>query len=294
VKRFLASLFLIIPSAISLHAQQFENGGLEDDLPTTMSEMPDHWESVPFDDRTCQASESSYASPDLTGHDHPDPQWWLNGDPHSGQTFISASRDYMSDGKSKHDEGIMQDVEDLVPGRKYTIEFYQAVVREDDKLDNYGAWQVYADNLLIGTSDASYSDRNGNTNKIDWEKRTIVFTASRSKHTFKFLPTNPKATKYPESDNGLRMGIDDISIQQGSPVDVSVVTGPVVGVIIVQNNDSSALQLNIFPGMSNVPKKQQSVPVGGSSVDLNALPPGEYRFEFMLHDRMTTIQYEVK
>ncbi|HTL82615.1 MAG TPA: hypothetical protein VL651_12970 [Bacteroidia bacterium] len=286
--------YLIVLAMVSLqtlHAQQFKNGGLEGEVTHNMSQLPDDWQSVPYNDPICKAGADYLASPDLTSHDAPDPEWWLNGDPHSGLTFVSAVRDNRGPTNS-HDEGIMQDVEGFIPGHVYTIAFYQAVVRENDKLANYGAWKIYLEDELVATSDASYSDRASNTNKIDWVERSVTFTATQRKHTIKFLPVNPKGND--GGDGGLRMGIDDISLTTGAPLQVSIIQSPVLKNIIVSNNDSAALQLNIYVGESSEPLKRQSVPLGNSVIDLSALHPGAYKLEFVYSERTTILDYSVK
>ncbi len=197
-----------------LFSQQLKNGDLEGDFdPTQISQLPDHWLSVPFDDDVCQASEPETATPDQTGINGPSP-----GQPYSGKSFVRGVflkyfNTFNQDSLNGH-EGIMQRISGFNVNCIYKVSFAQAVFVSFMGLDTSGIWAVYLDDSLIGKSlPSSIRTNYNNPNpKLWWEKREIIFTPSQSVHTLKFLPFNLDYT--PPFHDGVPMAIDDIRLEK--------------------------------------------------------------------------------
>ncbi len=187
--------------------QNFTNADLEGTV--GMSTTPAGWFAVSFSDTVCQAYNNAAATPDVTGEIGPVPAIGISGTPFSGATFVSGL--ISGDVGTHHHEGIRQTVTGFTPGKPYTIHFYQAVVKQNNQLDSSGSWSIYVDNEFAGTSLPSSSPLVFDAQGLQWEERSIGFTATQSNHCFKFLPCDDDPSQIVPQES-LRMGIDYINI----------------------------------------------------------------------------------
>jgi gliding motility-associated-like protein len=198
-------------SALNAFGQNFNNADLEGTV--GMSSTPQSWYTVSYSDVTCLAYSNMTATPDLTGTQGPIPAIGISGIPQSGNTFISG---LISESTGTfHHEGIRQTVTGFVPGKSYTISFYQTVVKQNNQLDPSGSWAVYIDTTLAGISSPSNSSLTFDNQSLQWEERSVSFDATNSTHSIKFLPMdddNSQAVPY----EGLRMGIDQLKLTPDS------------------------------------------------------------------------------
>lgn len=206
-------------SAFTCSAQQFLNGDLEG-IVTSSSILPQNWQNVPFTDINCQATQAGMDSPDLTDISGPGSSAnGLLGNPYSGLTFVSGM--YGGDTSYFFQEGIMQNVSGFEINHVYVINFHQSVVKQNNTLDQSGAWAVYVDNVLAGITASTFSAAPYNSISFIWESRNITFTATANSHLIKFLPVDDDVnTNYSLSDiNGaLRMGIDSIYLSSATDI----------------------------------------------------------------------------
>ncbi len=202
--------FFLIYSILPLKAQEFVNGELTGII-TGLGDLPNGWSSVPYGDPNCIATNSSFATPDLTNFTLPTPSTGIIGNPYSGSTFVSGVFAVPFPG-GFFQEGIMQTVFGFVPGNVYPINFHQAVVKQANCLDVSGSWAVYIDTILAAVSVPTYSPAPFNSTSFIWESRTISFTATSISHTIKFLPMDDDSSWTNTLNAGIRMGIDCIFI----------------------------------------------------------------------------------
>lgn len=195
------------------HAQQFVNNDLAGPPINAAFILPYSWNYIPFTDPNCMAAFWYQATPDLTDMAGPQPFAGLNGNPYSGNSFISGL--YFGAPQSCHHEGIMQTVSGFNVGCTYTINFYQSVVKQSNALDTSGGWAVYSDNTLVGTTAPTVSLEPYNSNSFPWEFRSLSFTATNTTHTIKFLPFDDDADQstFGSLSGALRVGIDSIYIE---------------------------------------------------------------------------------
>jgi hypothetical protein len=206
----LTILMLIIWANLAT-GQNFLNGDLNGII--GVSSLPANWQFVPFTDVNCQATWISGATPDVTGLLGPDSASGLNGNPYSGQTFVSGL--HAGDNTLMYQEGIMQNVSGFIINHTYSISFYQSVVKQTFCLDVSGSWAVYIDTNLIGITPPTHSSAAFNSTSFIWELENITFTATSTSHLIKFLPLDDDANhdfSATDSTGGLRMGIDYISL----------------------------------------------------------------------------------
>lgn len=197
-----------------MEGQTFTNPNLLGNGSNNLAALPTGWSNIPATDQNCFVSQTFQGlgdTPDLTNLNGPMPQIGIVGTPYSGTSFISGVR-----GDNFH-EGIMQTVNGLIPGKIYQINFYQTVVKQENCRDTSGAWSVYLDNThltntAISSSQLPYTDIN-----LNWEYRTVSFTALTSSHTIKFLPYDDDQNGdiySQDEDAALRMGIDLIYMEE--------------------------------------------------------------------------------
>lgn len=206
------NIFLIINLLCfqNLNAQNFINSDLNG--VAGINNLPDNWDAVPYDDPVCDAIGIGFDSPDLTSIDAPYAPTGIAGIAFSGSTFLSGLNSITS---YLFQEGIMQTVSGLNPGEEYEINFYQTVVKQLGHEDTSGTWMVYSDTTLIGVSPVVSSQLFYNDLNLIWESVSIVFTATETSHTIKFLPKDDDLyLNYSENNptGGLRMGIDLITL----------------------------------------------------------------------------------
>ena len=206
----LAFSFILLGAGMNANAQEFKNGKFDGKI-DGVSSLPNNWEAVPHTDDVCYADEEHEATPDLTNQVGFSVVEGIRGNAKTGSSFV-AGLDY---GKGKHHEGIMQKLTGLKPGEKYSITFYQAVIKQYNALDTSGAWSVYQDNKLIAVTETSSSQLHYNDLNIAWEERTVEFTATKKNHWIKFMPTDDDNTyNYEGLDGNLRMGLDGVDVSE--------------------------------------------------------------------------------
>lgn len=213
MKLVLQVLFLL--NAFLGISQKIENPSLNGTIGSIPSSgvLPD-WELVPAADPVSQASPFSVPfrdTPDVC--DENGPQVWsgIVGYPLVGKTFVSGA--FSGTDPNLFQEGIMQEIFNLNVGQDYTVEFYQCVVKQGNNIDTSGCWGVYLDGVFFGKTKKTVSYKDYDDPDLDWEFRTIVFTATKNSHWLKFLPLDDDFDQWSGSAaGGLRMGIDDIRL----------------------------------------------------------------------------------
>ncbi|HTL82612.1 MAG TPA: hypothetical protein VL651_12955 [Bacteroidia bacterium] len=281
MKRTVFLFFGFYFSCAFVNAQQFENSSLEAAPVSGGSFDMRGWSRVPYDDPHCDATDASFATPDIIGVGEPDKDFGINGRPHSGRTSVSGI-DGAGDGSDFYQEGIMQEVHDLIPGQEYRITFYQSVVKQKNCLDTTGCWGVYIDDDLAGISEPSLSKLPYDAENLIWDERTIYFTATRKSHWIKFLPVDDDHLYGSMTDeiNGLRMGIDDITLAPGKPIAMTMIEGPVKAVLVIENKSDSLLTVHVEDASGKTVLVKKNIPIGSSEVDVSKLALGEYVLEF--------------
>jgi hypothetical protein len=212
MKHAIILLISCISFTTFITAQDFMNGDLEGTY-IQKSEVPMYWQSIPYTDVNCMATDTMQATPDLTDIAGPDTSIGLMGNPYSGLTFMSG----LAAGwpTNYYHEGIMQTVSGFIIGEIYVINFHQAVVKQEAAFDASGSWAVYVDTVLIGVTNPTYSNAPYNSISFSWEPRSVGFTASDTTLLFKFLPMDDDTIAIfstTDANAGLRMGIDSIYI----------------------------------------------------------------------------------
>ncbi len=220
----LTFILLFISSVTTANAQSFTNGDLTGSVGT--SNNPAGWTNVPLGDAVCTATHSFGVTPDIADSNYycaPGCSSY-RAYAYTDSTFVSAVRLSTPSGSVVFDEGIQQTVSGFNIGDQYTITFYQAVIKQDNCLDDSGGWRVYIGNTLIDTT-VSTSCAPGYTypdKKATWEQRTITFSATGTSQTIKFMPHDDDSNMESAVANGaLRMGIDDISVALALPVELT-------------------------------------------------------------------------
>jgi len=188
-------------------SQQFVNSDLNGTV--AISSSPLNWQAVPMTDPNCNATQTLYASPDVTSLTGPNSGSGINGNPYSGTTFVTGLE--MTQTGSYWHEGIQQTISGFTIGQVYNIRFYQTVVKQQNATDQSGSWMVIRDNTVLSISAPSFSSLVYNSNSLSWAQRNVSFTATSFSHTFKFLPADDDAN-HAASNQAVRMGIDQISL----------------------------------------------------------------------------------
>jgi len=205
-----AIYILLLALSFSSEAQDFINNDLDGPPITSWSVLPYNWQAVPFTDTTCLASWISGATPDLTDSLEPNSLIGIPAYAYSGTTFVSGVISETT--SSLFQEGIMQTVSGFTVGTAYSVNFFQSVVKQINCLDSSGAWHVYIDDSLAGTSQPTWNYQQFSSLDIPWEHRTINFIANSNSHTIKFLPADDDLQWLTLDSSALRMGIDSIYI----------------------------------------------------------------------------------
>jgi hypothetical protein len=254
MKSILYFLMIFTFTVITGKAQQFINGNLEGSA-SGISILPSNWQSVPFDDANCQATHFGSATPDLMDTiDLGANSAGLCGRPYSGLTFVGGM--YGGDfANTFYQEGIMQNVSGLEVGKIYNINFYQSVVKQNNALDKSGAWVVYIDTVLAGSTALTHSEVIYNSLSIPWEARSVTFTATSTSHLIKFLPIDNDANgtfSMSDTAGALRMGIDAISLSSATdvreykPILISVYPNPSTSTFTIQLPTQETFTLSVI------------------------------------------------
>jgi hypothetical protein len=204
---------MYILATLNSYCQSFINGDL-DGIVSGNSCLPTNWSNVPIGDPNCLALQPGNDTPDLTSISAPTPSIGMNGNPFSGTTFVSGI--FASNLPSFFQEGIMQSVSSFDVGQIYRIHFRQSIVKSNYALDKSGSWAVYIDTVLAAVSFPTYSVEPYNSINLNWEARSVTFTASASNHLIKFLPWDDDTIWFfsnSDTTGALYMGIDSIGLE---------------------------------------------------------------------------------
>ncbi len=268
----------------------FINGDL-DGLPAIeLTMLPYSWQNVPDDDPVCQATNNSLGdTPDLTDMNGPSVFTGIYGNPYSGNSFVSGCWSQVSGTGTDFQEGIMQQLMGFVPGNTYTIVLHQATVKSYGCYDSSGSWAVYADNALAGITAPTTSLIAYDAVPFTWEERMIVFTATATYHTIKFLPYDDDTDPDMLGPNGaLRMGIDLVSILPGAhttgfgddvpPIERSLWPNPIIDHLTVETAGAFAKGMVRIHSITGQLIGERTLASGGqrTSIDLSAIKPGAY------------------
>lgn len=238
--RKIIQLCILYLSINASFAQAFQNGDLEGVI--DISTLPPNWNFVSVNKINSfypslgvgLSSHSIDATSDVTGA-VPAPNGLASngiiGTPFSGQSFQSGLRlltknENLLGNVSGHYwiEGIEQNITGLTPGQQYTISFRQAVIQQVNAQGLTGAWDVFVDDNLIGSSTPSTSNISYNSLNQIWDLRSVTFTATANSHVVAFLPHDPdldvllsvtsllQGVTYSNSSAGIRMGIDSLNL----------------------------------------------------------------------------------
>lgn len=208
-------LFLLFTLTTNVYCQSFINGDLEGNI-NGISSLPDFWQKIPVGDINCLANGIESDSPDLLSLTMPDTSVGLHGNPFSGSTFIGGY--FMLASTNPYvfaHEGIMQNVSGFEIAHIYEIHLRQTVVKLIGARDNSGSWAIYIDSLLAGITTVTYSDEPYSSNNLQWEDRSVLFTATSSSHLIKFLPMDNDNNNIPSTSDttgALYMGLDSVAL----------------------------------------------------------------------------------
>ena len=262
----IASLLMALTALLASlqgHGQNFVNPGLEGSIST--SAVPPGWSQVAHTDPISSASGPSQATSDVTGLSGPNAGAGINGNPHSGNSFISSLRAVGAG--FQWNEGIQQSVGGFTPGQTYTLNFYQAVVKQTNALDPSGSWNVFLDGTLLGTTAPTFSGAPSGSNSFVWQQRSLTFTAPAATINFQFLAEDDDGDIFLGSP-ALRMGIDSVWITSPpTPVDTVRST--------LQGCDSAQLGGTWYVADQSVETYNGPAASGGDSVhivDITILP----------------------
>ena len=202
----LASVLAIASSEAA--TVNFVNGGL--DGTPGYGNAPTGWSGVPLGTTYSESSTLDGSGSIVLG-----PTGWnvglgYFGTPHSGTTFAAGNYGNISGGL--YQQGIQQTLSGFTVGEEYTFSFYQAVVGYSGGQDDTGAWKVFANGELIGTTIPSTTTVAWNAlNKAPiWEERIVTFTATAETLNLAFLAYDPEGMGTVAADRVL-MGIDTLS-----------------------------------------------------------------------------------
>ncbi|MFT5821202.1 MAG: gliding motility-associated-like protein [Crocinitomix sp.] len=182
--RFIFLFPLILVTNLTT-AQSFVNGDLEGVVALLeFTVVPDDWFVVPFTDPACSSPDWIGATPDLCNPIAPLPLSGMAGIAQSGEHFVAGL--YSPPGFFH--EGIMQEVSGFTIGEYYAVGFYQTPIITFMGADTMGSWAVYFDFVEIGISEPSSTNIGLIDLGMDWEYRVMIFQATATTHTIKFLP----------------------------------------------------------------------------------------------------------
>lgn len=188
-------------------SQQFNNTGLNGTV--GISTTPTNWTQVSNADPNSVASGTLQATSDVTSTTGPSAGSGINCNPRSPSTCVTGL--HMSSGGSTWHEGLQQTVAGFTVGQVYNVRLFQTVVKQSNALDQSGGWMLVVNNTVVGITSPSFSTLAYNSNNCTWGQRDLSFTAPTTSITFKFLPMDDDGN-ISGSSQGLRMGIDDISL----------------------------------------------------------------------------------
>ena len=226
--------------AATADAQTFQNGDLTGSV-SNYSELPPQWAAVPHTDPACGAVNSAGATPDLVSPSAPGAAQGVPGIAYSGPSFVSGVHAIPT---NVLHEGIQQSVSGFTPGLDYTIGFHQCVNARYLCEDTSGSWAVYVDAQLIGISTPSSSLVPMMATGLEWEPRTLTFTATSTTHLIKFLAQDDDPVLDATAGDlggGLSMGIDLITLSQGT---TGITTTGLAGLALRQDLEAGVLYVD--------------------------------------------------
>ncbi len=196
IKKIIFSLSISAFAFSIISAQQFINCDLEvANLTGSPMQLPDNWQNIPYTNANNVALFSGADSPDIVTTTTPTSTASLGyvGIPYSGNSFLVGGYKECFKGSCGPfnflHEGIRQTVNGFIPGQTYDINFFQTIIQQTiGNFKNTGCWRVYVDNILIGTSTSSYTNLPATDINLNWDYRSIAFTATSSTHEIGLLP----------------------------------------------------------------------------------------------------------
>ncbi|RYD67614.1 MAG: hypothetical protein EOP83_02475 [Verrucomicrobiaceae bacterium] len=211
--RLRVKLPIALASLLAISSSQaatvfFTNPGL--DGTPGYGNAPTSWSGIPVGTTYSEATSGDGASPILMGPTGPNVANGYFGTPQSGNTFAGGI--YRTIGADNYQQGIQQTVTGFTVGEQYSFTFFQAVVGYSGAQDDSGSWKVFANGALIATTDTSTTTVAWNTpgKPLEWEQRTITFTATAETINLAFLSFDPEGSGT-DAANGVMMGIDSFS-----------------------------------------------------------------------------------
>lgn len=187
LNRNIILLIFLLQGGTFSYSQIMINGDLEDQYAGT-SVTPPGWQLVPYTDPNCLATTFQQATPDLYSTTGPDLSFGLYGIPYSGITFVTGVYGYSPLNDVFWQEGIKQTISGFTIDSSYVIGFLQAVKVRNSCYDPSGSWIVLLDDQIIEVTNPTFSIHPDFDPVLNWEKREVMFTATSSTHTIKFLP----------------------------------------------------------------------------------------------------------
>lgn len=236
-------LGLLLP--LNSYGQSFVNEDLDGTI--SVSSTPTSWLKVDYTDPVSLANNIGTDIPDVCGLTGPVNLSGISGNPYSGNTFLSGVFSEPAAGIIVQ-EGIQQTVSGFSTSVVYTVNFYQAVVKQSNLLDQTGGWDVYVDNTLIATSAISTSTLAFDSNNLVWEFRSMSFLPTLGTHTIKFLPHDDDGNQVTSSTDitgALRMGIDSIYLEPILDCNLLIDLGPDT---LLCTGDTLVLGYDTLPG----------------------------------------------
>jgi len=287
-------ILLLISSVTTANAQSFTNGIFDKAsyAAATSSQLPDNWQNVPNTDANCQATSAGYATVDLANQTNPVPAGGLNGNPQTGNYFVSGSfaGNFISSTQTVYHEGVQQTVSSFTIGSSVTISLYQTINKTFNATDPSGSWAVYFDNTLAGITVASSSSLAYNSNNLVWDLRTVTFTPTATTHTIKFIPYDADGdygdlnTDTPEA---LTIGLDNVSIVPSCVVSAASSTpGLCVGkaispVITHTTTGASSIANDGVAGANGLPAGV-SASFSGNTITISGTPTASGYFSYSI------------
>jgi hypothetical protein len=281
------TLFLCILSTPFITAQNFVNGDLNG-IVSPNSIPPTGWQNIPYTDVNCLALTPGGDTPDVTDTAGPFAVAGVMGNPFSGSTFVSGL--YSGDTNQFWHEGIMQTVSGFTVGESYTIHFHQAVVKQQNALDQSGSWMVFLDNIYIGTTPPTFSAAPYNSTSFIWEAERISFTATATSHLIKFLPADDDTNTLvspTDTTAALRMGIDSIHFNVPSGINnlqhskcSSVYPNPANDYATIQfcNEKRESCTLTLYDAQGKIVRTIHNITADRVQVEKADLSEGLYTF----------------
>ena len=257
---------LLIALANTANAQNFQNGDLNGVI-NGASSLPFYWQNVPNTDVNCWADDPDRATPDLTDINGPNTITGIAGIAFSGNTFVSGLHSNLS---LYFHEGIQQTVAGFNVGSTYTLNFYQANIKQNPAQDTSGGWSVYMNGNLAYISQPSINLNSPTDVNHVWDKRSFIFTATSSDILFQFLPRDDDS----DIKHGVRMGIDSIYIKKLNPC-----TNHMLSITLKENNvecfgdSTGSILSNVSGGTAPYTYSWDN---GGSTPNISGLVSGTY------------------